>query len=274
MKTMSKFLAAVAMVAAGCATSVHAANDLCKVVPDLEKQRLDGFPEKRDLVTRHALLSVLSAIAYEDEGLGMYKLPMGWVRLPSRTHDSGLFVAVFENAEKNELVIAYRGTEALSPKDWYHNLNPLLKAQSRPAMQHTASIIAEKPGRRVMLTGHSLGGGLALQLSHRLKNVAAVGFNPSPRIGLKKSGYANYRAIFREKHDPLAVIRGNPGARRGWQLQYDALFDFSKGFVGVKAFKQHSIDIMAMNLLALGARWSPDLAELRGAICGELSKRD
>ncbi|MFA7268206.1 MAG: Mbeg1-like protein [Sterolibacterium sp.] len=244
-----------------------AAPKLCESEPDAKSQRLDNFPKKREVIAQNALMSVFSAIAYEDSGLGYYQLPEGWQRVRSIPDSSGLFVATFENKQNKQLVIAYRGTEATSVMDWIQNLSPLVKIQSKPALKITEAEIADHKDWGITLTGHSLGGGLALELSHKLNGVTAVAFNPSPRIGLKRSGYGNRRIVFREKHEPLAVLRGNPSARGTWSLTYEVLVDFTSGFFGTRLVTQHSMDSMAMNLLALSSVWSKDAELLRRSIC-------
>jgi hypothetical protein len=244
--------------------------NLCESTPDIRKQKLDAYIKKRDVIAQNVLMALFSAISYEDDGLGNYKLPEGWLRTRSiDKHSSGLFAVVFTNEQRKEMVIAFRGTEAMSLKDWAHNILPFIKAQSKPAQGLVEQELSNPKHRNwsISLTGHSLGGGLALEISHKVKGVSAIAFNPSPRIGTDRNGYRNRRIVFREKHEPLALVRLNPGQRKDWDLRYEVLLDFTPGFFGARALTQHGIDSMAMNLLALSATWSPDLAALRNLIC-------
>lgn len=246
---------------------LYAQSNLCESTPAVSKQKLNGFPAKKDVLANSALFAVFSAISYTNNGLGMYKLPRGWYRDISKSDPSGLFIATFKNSVKKELVIAFRGTEPDKLTDWAHNLLPIIKPQSRPALKFTKEFIADNPGWSVILTGHSLGGGLAIEMSHKLKTVSVVAFNPSPRIGMQRNGYQNKRIVVREKHEPLAIVRGNPSVREGWQLTYEALVDFSPGFFGQKLLAQHSIGGMALNLLALTSTWSEESKELYELTC-------
>ncbi len=241
--------------------------DLCKAAPNIENQKLNAYPEKKMIISENVLMAVLSAIAYHDEGLGPYKIPDGWARTHSVKHQSGLFAAVFENEIEKHLVVAFRGTEAASLRDWTHNVLPFVKAQSNPATKGIQQEMLRRPDWRISATGHSLGGGLALEVSHRIKNISAVAFNPSPRIGTKRNGYGNSRVVFREKHEPLAVFRRNPSFHENWALRYEVLVDFTPGFFGARALTQHGIDSMAMNLLALSKNWSKDALMLYDANC-------
>jgi hypothetical protein len=240
--------------------------NLCDTSPDPSKQKLNGFPAKRDVLAESALYAVFSAIAYEDSGLGIFKLPNGWVRDASKQDPSGLFMAIFRNYAFKRLAVAYRGTEG-TISDWINNLLPIVKMQSGPALAFTKEIIDTNQGWSIVLTGHSLGGGLAIEMSHRLDGVSVFAFNPSPRIGLNRSGYRNKRVVIREKHEPLAIVRGNPSVRKGWQLKYEALVDFTPGFFGQRLLEQHGIEGMALNLLALTSVWDPSSKLLYESIC-------
>ncbi len=245
--------------------TVYADENICKASPNIKAQKLGRTTEKKDVIAESTLYAIFSAISYNDEGLGNYRIPSEWHHAGSRSHKSGLFIATFENEKKKQLVIAFRGTEGKSFRDWAHNLLPLLKAQSSPAFMLTQELISLHPNWQIILTGHSLGGGLALELSHRIQQVSAVTFNPSPRIGFERLGYSNKRIVVREKHEPLALVRFD---REKWQLAYDVLVDFTPGFFGVNSFTQHGIDGMAINLLTLSSVWSPESASLKKSICG------
>lgn len=260
----------IVSLAVGHSINATAGNlDLCTVKPEIKKQKLDAYIEKRDVIAQNVLMALLSAISYENDGLGNYKLPEGWLRARSIEHGSGLFAVVFTNEKRKEKAIAFRGTEATSFKDWGHNILPFIKAQSKPAQSLVEQELSNLEHRNwsTSLTGHSLGGGLALEVSHKVKGVSAIAFNPSPRIGADRNGYGNRRIVFREKHEPLAIVRGNPSLRKNWGLRYEVLLDFTPGFFGARALTQHGIDSMAMNLLALSATWSPDALALRNLIC-------
>lgn len=253
----------VAILVLLSSTSSYA--QMCAPLPDktvLARQKL--FPVKREVIAKYGYLAMLSDIAYSDEGPGGYVLPSGWERLEKESYrdETGLFMAVFENAEAKEIVIAYRGTEGISAKDWKQNLKRF-QPQSAPSVAATKAIIERHPERKVILTGHSLGGGLALENSFVQPNVAAVVFNSSPRIGESRKNYSNLRILFRERHEPLAVARHSVAYRRdNWGLKYDVLIDMES-----VEFTKHGITPMAKNLLAIGATYTEEVRKLYDLNC-------
>ncbi len=242
--------------------------------PDPDSQRLDAYAEKRELIANNLLLSFFSSIAYEERGLGEFAIPSQWKRRDTSIVDAntGLFAAVFLNESDKEVVVAVRGTEFWSLKDWTQNFFPSLGGQADFARTEVEKIMEEYEGWSISITGHSLGGGLALQLSHELSGVNAIVFNPSPRIGDSRNGYGNYRVVFRELYEPLAPLRGNPSRRddsvEGWQLKYEVLLNFSDGYVGFRVLQQHSMSAMAANMMVLSKDWSSEAAMLYTLNCG------
>lgn len=123
-----------------------------------------------------------------------------------------------------ELVIAYRGTSGISEglgKDFYFaNLVPLtgaiIKNQYDLAYeyaQQAKNAVAEKVGDvPIVLTGHSLGGGLAEYVQRLLPGSKAITFDTSPNQGLlyslfqKKSNKRESVRIY-EKGEILSYLR-------------------------------------------------------------------
>lgn len=108
--------------------------------------------------------------------------------LVHRARGPGGFAAdVYEG--RGHLVIAFRGSDDLS--DWFYNTNvpvlplPFLKPhdQDRHALDLYRSV-ADTTGREVVVTGHSLGGGLAVIVGMVHRSTRAHAYNLSTRLGM------------------------------------------------------------------------------------------
>ncbi|CTP93216.1 Phospholipase A1 [Xanthomonas translucens pv. poae] len=139
-------------------------------------------------------------------------LPGGWTRLddgavqragidPGMLHDakSGFDAAFYRNAQGN-VVLAFCGTD--EGKDWKHNIGQGLgfaDAQYASAIQ-LGSQVRQAFGQELMISGHSLGGGLAAA-SAMVNDVPAVTYNAAgvndrtlERAGLDASAAKAYAA--------------------------------------------------------------------------------
>jgi hypothetical protein len=241
----------------------------CPPALDLSRQHFDAFAAKRELVVRHVPEALFSAMSYQDEGTASYLLPQGWSRGASYRDDaSGLFMATFVNRSEARLDIAIRGTELSTLTDIQNNLFD--NRQLAPALRFTREIMAAHPGMLVTVTGHSLGGALALELSHRLNGLDSVAFNPSPRFGNHRNPIPYYRVIFRERDEPLEAVRGSPEDIADWGLRYNVLLDIVPGIWGYRLLTQHAIAPMALGMLVIAAIDSAAAAELLERTCRQL----
>lgn len=138
-----------------------------------------------------------------------------WHRVASVESRSGLLIDVYADAhllaDSREMVIAYRGTDAASARDWRNNLALREPPQYREAYRHIKALRTKYPNAKITATGHSLGGGIALNMSMRFQGVDAVVFNPSPRIyfGATSSTLDNYRASIYEVGEMLDLVSGS-----------------------------------------------------------------
>ena len=126
----------------------------------------------------------LSRDAYETNGV----TADGYRRESTVERNSGFAAAVFVKAQPGsgakEIVIAYRGTEPTSIRDWTTNVGAnfmrpggsVYPKQYAEALELYQSVRAVNPEARIILTGHSLGGGLASYVGNQTGQ-PAVTFN-------------------------------------------------------------------------------------------------
>lgn len=239
----------------------------CMPEVDMAAQQLNSFAAKRQLISTHVTEALMSAIAYVDEGTGVYVLPPGWQRGGSFRDDaSGLFIATFINAGEARLILAFSGTEPSTLTDVENNL--FGKTQLPPALGVVRAMQARYEGWQLTVTGHSLGGALALEISHVLDGIETVAFNPSPRIGEHRNAIPYYRVIFRERAEPLELARGTPAETADWGLRYNVRLDIVPGIVGYRPLTQHAIDTMVRGMLVISAEQDAKARDLLAALCG------
>ncbi|HEX5686005.1 MAG TPA: hypothetical protein VFY73_18420 [Ideonella sp.] len=120
---------------------------------------------------------------------------------------SNLQFDIWEDSNSNKTIFAFKGTQ--ERVDWVNgNLMLGISIPYKSAKKHVRDYICDHPDRKVSVTGHSLGGGLALSVSF-WEGVDAVVFNTSPRIfdGLEDNKKrANRIAVFQDG-DILQKIR-------------------------------------------------------------------
>ncbi len=171
-------------------------------------------PTRAELAKRHYVHAAMASNAYRDPAVKPIFIIPDWFLLESSESESGLGLQVYGDAvtktESRELVIAYRGTNFSSLKDWGNNMALREPAQYREAHAHLAALKASYPQARLTATGHSLGGGIALNMSLRFDGVDAAVFNASPRFMFGPASYrhANERAFLHERGEMLNGLFG------------------------------------------------------------------
>jgi hypothetical protein len=144
--------------------------------------------------------SVISAAAYDPSG---GTPPPGWLLVGETgpvvlggVFDTGFRAFAYQDGS-GSLVIAFRGTDPSLPTLFLANLlgadpgfglpSPFLDTYVAAAVEFVADMRAQFPDAPVVLTGHSLGGGIA-QIIGRGTGFETVTFN-SPQVGLSADRY-------------------------------------------------------------------------------------
>jgi Serine aminopeptidase, S33 len=123
--------------------------------------------------------------------------------------DLGFAYSVFERrvaGRPQEVIIAYRGTELPSARDWVPgNILGLQNARGLAVFERIRN--STPRSIPVTVTGHSLGGGIATHVSLRHPNVRTYIFNSSPRFWKKRDIPDNRRLSIVEYGEALKVGR-------------------------------------------------------------------
>jgi len=185
-----------------------------------------------------------------------YKPKTSWGRI-----FSNLQFDIWEHKQLGKTVFAFKGTD--EKIDWLiGNLTFGISIPYKSAKKHVRKYMERNPVQNVSLTGHSLGGGLALSVSV-WEGIDAIVFNTSPRIfdGMKDMNKPAKRiAVYQEK-DILQLIRKVYPKFREKIKQDDIIrtnFTYSNG-------SNHRADLLAEGILRC-AKNNPELIKLAAGI--------
>ncbi len=232
------------------------------------------------IAKENAIYAMMSFNSYHDIKEVRFPLEkIGWNLIHSFDDPkSGLAYDIFEQENSNEVVFAFRGTES-SLLDWFFTNLAIVSPQAEEAYKELEAYkdkCKKKNGghlceKHITLTGHSLGGGLAIGMSLRHGD-DAVAFNSSPAVFAGWWGFdhalgytkkANKRILIYQSGEILEFIRDLDvldqfSQRLGKDNIYEATFDIGK----------HEMRPLAVGLLKLGK--TNDNKEPLSIICAEI----
>lgn len=205
----------------------------------------DQDVDEIEAVARAASYSLLAWAAYDDEEALTRATNLGWDRIEQDEEERFLVgdvtYALFRDGAGGH-VLAFRGTKTFG--DWITNLDgtlsptPLLNGQVADAMEVAKRVVAKH--RRVVFTGHSLGGRLAQAASLQTGRPAYV-FNSAP-VGLNEIREMGFVGLvsgdihrFRSPQDQLSrlfpakdhVVANLPSIEESANLHPKNIIDFS-----------------------------------------------
>ncbi len=168
----------------------------------------------------------------------------------------GFDAKLYYNTENGGYVLAFRGTEAMSPLDWISDITQILNdyisadiSQYRAAVD-LAALLKNQLGNNLQITGHSLGGGLA-QASALYTGLKATCFEAAgvTRGTLQDLGISD------------AMISQNSADITHFNVQYDPLSDFDGRMNNEAPFyntlQYGSATYWLDNLAGTGGAWNP-----------------
>lgn len=218
-----------------------------------------GDKEKCKRAIENYIYALMSSNAYDDNPY--FKLDdFGYERVGRYKAWNGFSVDIYKNESKNEVVMAFRGTEGLlnpfSRDNIFANFSLGFDGQYKSARKLVDIIIEQyRPKYTLKAIGHSLGGGLAIHSALYKDGITAITFNTSPRIFNKKEFPLNKNKIYiivedgellgkvRKKFTSLDQIKKNITS-----IEYDFIDDkiehnsyrFARGILKVAATAEYS----------------------------------
>ena len=223
---------------------------------------------------RVAIYAMLASNSYRKNDRVKFKVEMmGWEQVdldgyptdePTKEHKrSGLAYDIYEKVGSNKVVFAFRGTD--SKKDYLTaNLAvPPFNFQYRQARKAVRKYLNENSHKNVIVTGHSLGGGLALSASVH-HGVKAITFDPSPRIfdGIGDMHEPAERIIIYQEGEILQKFRKHSKKISDVVAEkniYKCHYDFN-------GESDHRGDLLAKGILIDGAEVNPGLIPVRDSL--------
>ena len=162
-------------------------------ISEFESQKFKAIGDRYDVALRGYPYALAAALTLQSDGAteNAFRPPLNLEHQKERDvgGPTGFFASTYlydRNDHPPEVIVAFRGTN--DSRDWFlHNLS-FRPEQFAPARAYVLETAARYPDRRLVVTGFSLGGGLAshvtLRPETRDKVAEAWLFNPSPRNGV------------------------------------------------------------------------------------------
>ena len=222
-------------------------------------------PQQKTVAANYALYAVLSHNIYRNEAV-YFRLPNEWQNVYSFGDSTGLNYKIFEKLQKGkvvEAVMVFRGTE--NGRDWIKG--NFTNTQYKHARAHISRFITGYKDIPKTLTGHSLGGDLAIYASYEFDDVTAVGFNTNTR---EYHGQIrpNTRVIISEKGDFEKKFSHIWNPKR-WMTSANlpGIFYQQYDFVAPGVVKAHESYPLAQGLIMLGSLQNPEVDKILRLNC-------
>lgn len=176
--------------------------------------------------------AALAAAVYKDPDTGLNRLVglQGWNILIEANEAGGYDATALHHPASRSLVIANRGTEGFrSFADWWANVSAVLlhdpDSQIIPALGFLrravdACVAAALPADQLLITGHSLGGGLADIQGALARAVAPAAPAAIRVVGVASAGFANAGAGYAFRNG-LALDPAAPGFIKHYVRELD-----------------------------------------------------
>lgn len=266
-------------------TAENTAAAVCKapVIPDLRAASSsgpdagcddpEGCENKEHISVAFLPYAIASLNAYGGTGRqsgDLVKFDPSWTVVGAPVEDaSGLGYIVFSRTVDNEdhVLVAFRGTDSIGGDDWTKILptptdaianaswitqwfNPWDQYRlARDAFKEIRKQAFERAQGRVVrfhVTGHSLGGGLAVHIARGFPCTAAVVFNTScvtNRIRYAEPYLESQVVDVRESRDPLTNTLCAPAALLGWSANHQLY-----GAEWIRVRRRENVDEMDLAL--------------------------
>lgn len=229
------------------------------------------WPEKHKEVARKAFLYAQMSSntygqagdTYNSDGLD-FILPSDWKSEHFGNNEIGFAYSIYRKYEGDslkEVVIAFRGTEGLTNFDdvLYGNIlaqqNPMAIEVFNKVKQEIYILGMDIP---IVLTGHSLGGGLAIHTAINVSGaVPYFVFNSSPRFSKLRHDQGGDSSLLLQRRHSIVETNEFLYAARFPSIEADQLytpFNCDKYF---KPFSSHSIEKLATCLTMIASLDNP-----------------
>lgn len=242
-----------------------------------EKNTKEIIPE---IAGKYAVYAMMSENVYhkkENPPYGKYLKELGWKQVDKNGNETdssvigwcGFRYDIYDHEKTTDTVIAFRGTEGIG--DFLcANFALVVSPQYKQARKEVSEFFHEH-NRKVTLTGHSLGGGLALSAS-LLYGFDAVIFNPSPRVfdGRKNIHCRAKRTMIFDDHEILKYPRWlSPKFKKVMKGSDVYETDFTTGW----GIQNHFIDNLTNGLITKGAEYNKELIPIRDKLKSYIHKK-
>lgn len=167
-------------------------------------------------------------------------------------YEVGFQADQYDNETAKEIALVFRGTDIGSVDNkanfamWWPWSDARAPAQYQFAQNIAETIRSEKPNYKIILVGHSLGGGLAFHASWNIANSETYAFDPSPRVWASGDPKPGNRYVVREHGEILEYVQ----FWNSLPANKEAAFDFVAG----DPVREHNMYYLARGLLLMAAQ--------------------